>query len=213
VYYRQQRRDVALLVPAGVSRVLDVGCGFGALGKLLIDERGCEMHGIERNPEARRYLDGLYTNYVIGDVEQGADRFAPGSFDCIIFADILEHLIDPQSTLERYSRLLTEGGVVVASMPNVRNISILYNLIVRGRWKYTDSGLLDRTHLRFFARADIHDLFEGAGLRIERVEVNRDRYPFVTKLLAAVPAFFIPDLWVCQFRVAARLRDCRGGAT
>jgi 2-polyprenyl-3-methyl-5-hydroxy-6-metoxy-1,4-benzoquinol methylase len=208
LYFSQPRRDMAALVPSGRLRVLDVGCGFGGLGRVLIEERGCEVHGIERNPQAAGYLDELYASYVIGDVEFGAESFAARAFDCIIFADILEHLVDPQAVLRRYRELLVSNGTVVASIPNVRNITLLYNLVVRGRWTYGDSGLLDRTHLRFFTRADIHDLFDSAGFVIERVEVNRDHHPFLRRLLATIPILLIPDLAVCQFRVLARLRDC-----
>jgi 2-polyprenyl-3-methyl-5-hydroxy-6-metoxy-1,4-benzoquinol methylase len=204
-YYSQFRRDVAALVPTSAVRVLDVGCGFGALGRLLAVERGCEVHGVERNPDARLYLEGVYKTHIIGDVESSAGAFSPGYFDCIVFADILEHLVDPLSTLRGYRELLAPHGVVVASIPNVRNLSVVYNLLVRGRWQYKDSGLLDRTHLRFFTRAEIHELFENADLHIERVEVNRDSYGPFRKVLMAVLALAAPDLSVCQFRIAARL--------
>ena len=208
-YYRQPRRDVAALVPADAVRILDVGCGFGALGRCLKETRRCQVSGIERNPEAARHLEGLYTTYVIGDVEASADRFARASFDCMVFADILEHLVDPERALTRYCQLLVPGGVVVASIPNVRNLATLYQLLVRGRWTYTDSGLLDRTHLRFFTRAEIHALFDRVGLAVERIEVNRDRYPLAKRVLGALPVLFIPDLSVCQFLVTARLRRQR----
>lgn len=208
-YYRQPRLDVAALIPADAVRILDVGCGFGALGKCLRETRRCQVSGIERNPEAARHLEGLYVTYVIGDVETSADRFARSSFDCLVFADILEHLVNPELALARYIQLLVPGGVVVASIPNVRNLATLYQLLVRGRWTYTDSGLLDRTHLRFFTRAEIHALFDRMGLAIERIEVNRDRYPLPKRLLGAIPLFLMPDLSVCQFLVAARLRRPR----
>lgn len=205
-YFLQPREDVAALVPLTVRRVLDVGCGFGALGRFLVAERGCEVHGIERNPEADAYLAGAYARYVIGDVETSVEKFTGERFDCIVFADILEHLVDPWTTLTNYCTFLSPQGVVVASIPNVRNIALLLNLIVRGRWQYTDSGYLDRTHLRFFTRAEIEKLFDGAGLVIERIEVNRDRYRKIYRVLAAIPTLLIPDLAVCQFKILARRR-------
>jgi 2-polyprenyl-3-methyl-5-hydroxy-6-metoxy-1,4-benzoquinol methylase len=125
-------------------------------------------------------------------------------FDYIIFADVLEHLVDPWATLKHYSQLLTSGGKIIASIPNVRNLGLLYNLIIKGRWTYSDSGLLDRTHLRFFTRVEIQDLFSESGLTIEKIDFNRDHYSLIRRLLTAIPRFFIPDLEVCQFIILAR---------
>jgi len=93
---------------------------------------------------------------------------------------------------------------VVSSIPNVRNFALLYNLAIRGRWTYGDSGLLDRTHLRFFTRREIEDLFTAAGLAIEKITSNRDRYSPLQYLAAAIPTLLCPDLRVCQFVVRAR---------
>jgi len=207
-YFLQPRVDVAALVPPLAHRVLDLGCGFGALGKLLVATQGCDVHGVERNTEAEQYLKGIYTRYVIGDVETAVHECAAWHYhyDCIIFADLLEHLVDPWTALKVYSGLLAPTGVIVASIPNVRNLTVLFNLAVRGRWKYATSGLLDRTHLRFFTRAEIHHLFQEAGLAIDRIEVNRDRFPFPRSIATAIPGLFIPDLAVCQFLVVARPR-------
>src|SRR5262249_40065500 len=136
--------------------------------------------------------------------ETSANRFAGEEFDCIVFADILEHLVDPWGTLASYCRFLSPEGVVVASIPNVRNIALLYDVMVRGRWQYADSGYLDRTHLRFFTGAEISELFAGAGLALQRIDVNRDRYSWVQRILIAIPTLLIPDLAVCQFKIVAR---------
>jgi 2-polyprenyl-3-methyl-5-hydroxy-6-metoxy-1,4-benzoquinol methylase len=203
-YFLKIRRDIAMLVPFKARKVLDVGCGFGALGKLLVSERGCVVHGVEHNPKARQYLAEVYANYVIGDIESSVYKFADERYDCIIFADILEHLVDPLGTLKAYSALLAPQGAVVASIPNVRNLALLFDIIIRGRWQYKNSGLLDRSHLRFFTRAEIYKLFHEAGLIIERIEVNRDRYRWPQRILSLIPTLFMPDLAVCQFRVVAR---------
>ncbi len=199
------REDVAALVPPGARRILDVGCGFGALGRLLASQGERVLHGIERNPQAAEHLQGVYQRYVIGDGDAGLDELRDERYDCIVFADVLEHLVDPWSALRKARALLASGGAVVASLPNVRNLAVIVNLLLRGRWRYEDSGLLDRTHLRFFTRAEIHELYASAGLAIERVEVNRDRYRPAVRLLAALPTLFIPDLGVCQFRVRGRV--------
>jgi len=206
-YFAQPRRDVASLIPHGAHKVLDVGCGYGALGRLLVSERICAVHGVERNPNAAAHLQGTYERFVLGDVEASVDALREERYDCIVFADILEHLADPWTTLARYGALLAPEGSIVASIPNVRNFVVLFNLVARGRWTYADAGLLDRTHLRFFTRAEIIRLFGDAGFVIDRIAVNRDRYRPWQWLLVALPLVIIPDLAVCQFVVRAHAAE------
>lgn len=207
-YYQQGRPDVAVLVPHSARSVLDVGCAFGALGRLLIDERDCVVQGIERNPCATEHLKNIYEHFVIGDVEEALPAFAGRRFDCIVFADILEHLVDPARVLRDARKLLAPDGCVVASIPNVRNLRVIYDLLVRGRWRYEDSGIMDRTHLRFFTRTELMNLFQGCGYRVDRIEVNKDRYrKQPKKAIAALLALAAPDLMVCQFRILARPLD------
>jgi SAM-dependent methyltransferase len=157
---------VAALVPTECRRVLDVGCGAGHLGQLL-KERGHHVTGLELVPEAADEARDSLDEVVTGDVEAGLP-FEPGSFDAIIFADLLEHLVDPWRVLQEAAGLLTPGGVVVASVPNVQNLDVLRRL-VRGRWDYRERGILDRGHLRFFTLETIRDLFASAGLTITHV--------------------------------------------
>jgi SAM-dependent methyltransferase len=166
-YYTQARPEVAALVPADCRRVLDVGCGAGALGRLL-KARGHHVTGIELVPAAaaaaRPWLDHVET----ADVEADGFPFAPASFDAVVFADVLEHLVDPWRVLRAAAGLLAAGGCVVASIPNVQNLDVLRRL-VRGRWDYRERGLLDFGHLRFFTLHTIRDLFAQAGLTLGHV--------------------------------------------
>lgn len=99
--------------------------------------------------------------------------YGRGYFDCIILADVLEHLEDPLSTLRRLRGYLSPKGIVVASIPNVRYYGVI-NMLVEGRWKYEDSGILDRTHLRFFTRKEMESLFRDAGFEITGICGNLD---------------------------------------
>lgn len=205
-YFLGARPEVAELVPKEAKRVLDVGCGFGGFGRTLRARGVPEIFGVELNPQARSHLAGTYTDYWIGDVEQIVIPPETGEFDCIVFADVLEHLRDPWGTLARYVSRLAPGGSVVASIPNVRNIGLLFNLIVRGRWRYEESGLLDRTHLRFFTRKEILELFSGAGLEVELVRENRENLTGMRRVIAAPLIAAIPDLAVCQYLIRAHCR-------
>lgn len=203
-YFSGVRSDVADLVPQECVRILDVGCGYGGLGRSLRARGVAQVYGVELNPDAASHLVGVYTGHWIGDVEQVSLPANMEPFDCIVFADVLEHLRDPWDTLAKYLQRLKPGGYVVASIPNVRNIALLYNLIVRGQWRYEDSGLLDRTHLRFFTRKEIIELFSTMGLEVELVEENREHLSWKRRILAAPLMALIPDLGVCQYLIRAR---------
>ncbi len=205
-YFEGQRSDVADLIPGACGRILDVGCGYGGLGRNLRAQGMAQVFGVEINPEAGAQLAGVYTDYWIGDVEQVILPDDIKDFDCIVFADVLEHLRDPWGTLTRYLQRLKPGGYMVASIPNVRNIALLYNLVVRGQWRYEESGLLDRTHLRFFTRREILDLFSQAGLEIELIRENRENLSWKRRILSAPLLALIPDLGVCQYLIRARRR-------
>jgi 2-polyprenyl-3-methyl-5-hydroxy-6-metoxy-1,4-benzoquinol methylase len=184
-YYGDPRPEIAALVPPAGRRVLDVGCGSGALG-LLLKSRGHVVTGLELVPDAaehaRRYLDHV----TVADVETGGFPFSPGSFDVVILADVLEHLIDPWRTVRQAAELLAPTGCVVASVPNVQNIDVLRRLI-RGRWDYRERGILDRGHLRFFTLRTLRRLFDDAGLRLTRT-VAHYRHTWPRTLMNIVTA-------------------------
>jgi SAM-dependent methyltransferase len=166
-YYDQERPEVAALVPAACRLVLEVGCARGGLGRLL-KARGHHVTGIELVPEAaaeaRVRLDAVLT----ADVETDGIPFPPDSFDAVVFADVLEHLVDPWRVLRQAAAVLAPGGVVVASIPNLQNGAVLWRL-VRGKWDYRERGITDFGHLRFFTLHTIRGLFAHAGLVLEHV--------------------------------------------
>lgn len=148
------------------KRVLDVGCATGELAGILA-EHGCRVTGIEVDPEAARRAEERCERVIVGDVEAldpGAE-LADESFDVIVFGDVLEHLKDPLRTTRRLEPFLRPEGYVVASVPNVAHGSVRLAL-VQGKFPYTPLGLLDDTHLRFFTRENVEQLFEDAGFLI-----------------------------------------------
>ena len=168
-YFSHVREDlIALMDNCRDGVVLDVGCGIGLTGRQL-RERGKAkvVFGVEKNPEAAQKAEAVLDQVWVGDVEETELPFSANSLDCILLGDVLEHLADLWQTLKKLSGLVKGGGAVVASIPNVRYWRIVRDLLLRGRWEYTDEGILDRTHLRFFTRRSITELFKGAGLAIE----------------------------------------------
>jgi SAM-dependent methyltransferase len=186
--------------------VLEVGCAGGAMGRLL-RSRGHHVTGIELVSEmaerARRWLDRVET----ADVEIDGFPFPPESFDVLVFADVLEHLIDPWRVLREAVAVLVDGGMVIASIPNVQNLDVLRRLL-RGRWDYRERGILDRGHLRFFTLRTIRDLFEQAGLTLEHVG-HVYRRTWWRELLCFVSAGRVRALWTRQYLVVGRKRASR----
>lgn len=144
--------------------VLDVGCSTGYLGEALA-RRGCAVTGLEMDAEAAEAARHRLDEVIEADLEAVTlAELLPGrQFDVVVFADVLEHLRDPAAVLRSAIPLLAPGGSVVVSVPNVGHGSIRLALL-QGRWQYTETGLLDRTHIRFFTRDSFSDLFDEAGL-------------------------------------------------
>jgi 2-polyprenyl-3-methyl-5-hydroxy-6-metoxy-1,4-benzoquinol methylase len=161
-------------VPDG-ARVLDVGCATGYLAAELA-RRGCTVDGIEADPAAGEQARAHCREVVVGDLEAPATRanvermLAGARPEIIICADVLEHLRDPWTVLAWLRTLLAPGGRAVISVPNIAHWTGRRALL-RGRFDYTDYGLLDRTHLRFFTRASAAELARRAGfaVRAERL--------------------------------------------
>ena len=164
------REEMLSFVPAGARTVLDVGCGSGGFGATLRRAGSARtVWGVEILPDVATEAGPHYDRVLVGaypDVLAGVER----RFDCIVFNDVLEHLVDPWATLRSTVPWLAPGGSVVASIPNVRNVRVVANLVLRGDWTYTDSGVLDRTHLRFFTARTIRELFTDSGFVVDRLE-------------------------------------------
>lgn len=161
--------DLLALVPAHAKAIIEVGCSTGSLAHALKRLRP-EVHylGLELDPKAAEIAAQHCDGMVSLDIE-GADESLYRDYagrDCWIFGDVLEHLRDPWRVLSQIRKVLPEGGSVVASLPNVQHWSVQGRLSV-GDFRYEGTGLLDRTHLRWFTRVTLFELFQSAGLRIE----------------------------------------------
>ena len=156
-------RMLAELVPVG-SRVLDAGCGTGSVSRIIADARNATIVGIEPNPHRAAVARAR-------GLEVHEEPFNPAilrrlePFDVVIFADVLEHVVDPGSFLQWARRALVAGGRVIASVPNVAHWSVRLDLL-RGRFNYQPVGIRDSTHLRWFTGETVRSLFESNGLRV-----------------------------------------------
>jgi len=194
-YFEFDRPELRGLVPSEARRVLDVGCGAGALGAALREERGIEVMGLELSPgaaaRARERLDAV----VVADLDALDDLpFDRGSFDAMVFGDVLEHLRDPHRLLRVLRPWLADDGALVCSIPNVGHWSVVLPLLTRDRWPYADAGLLDRTHVHFFTLAEAELMLRDCGFTVESAATTTLSQPppptvdHLTRFLAALGA-------------------------
>lgn len=204
-YFGEKRREMLRFIPASATRVLDVGCGRGGFSETLKSERQIHVTGIEHFPAAAAEARSRVDHLIETDAEQGIAQLDAASFDCLVFNDILEHLVDPWKVLNAARRLLTADGAVVASIPNMRYMPVLKDLVLKGEWQYQDAGVLDRTHLRFFTRSSMRQLFLSVGYHIRQIDgINSIRFPWKFGLLNRLAFNALDDAQHMQFAIVAQ---------
>jgi 2-polyprenyl-3-methyl-5-hydroxy-6-metoxy-1,4-benzoquinol methylase len=175
-YLDYVNRPLLEMIAGSPGRVLELGCAAGSFGKHLKDRHpGTKVTGIEPGRAAADVAATRIDRVIrarFEDADFAAEGLAAGSFDTVIAADVLEHMPNPWAALVRVKPLLAPGGQLVASIPNVRNLALLGDALLNGRWTYLDRGLLDITHLRFFTLAEIRAMFEQTGYRLEHYGAN-----------------------------------------
>ena len=167
-YYCQSRPEIWSLIPNNANKILDIGCGGGGLCADVKKQRNVWYCGIDISLEAIDYAKEVLDEVHLGDISSMDLPYSYEYFDTLIFADILEHVAYPLDTLRRWLPLLKANGCVLISLPNVRHFTVTIPLIFFGKWEYSDRGILDRTHLRFFTRESARKLIYDAGLQIEQ---------------------------------------------
>jgi 2-polyprenyl-3-methyl-5-hydroxy-6-metoxy-1,4-benzoquinol methylase len=171
-YYCRARNWPSLFNIKPGSRILDIGCGTGLLGRYLIDKYDSNVTGLDIIEDNYQKSSKVLHHVFFGNIETMDVKELGGDFDYIIFSDSLEHMIDPDKVVEIVKGLLTSDGVLLISMPNVRNFRVTLPLLLLDSWEYQNEGLLDRTHMRFFTRSSLLTLLDFHGFRVCRVRVD-----------------------------------------
>jgi 2-polyprenyl-3-methyl-5-hydroxy-6-metoxy-1,4-benzoquinol methylase len=211
-YYGNPRREMIPFVPAGATCVLDVGCGAGRFADGLKQGRqqggpALEIWGVELDPQAAALAEKILDRVLAGDALTVLPELPRGRFDCVVMNDVIEHVAEPAELLARVAPLLAPGGRLVASIPNVRYFFNVVDLACRGRWEYTDEGILDRTHLRFFTRSSIIKLLQECGFAVDTMQGINPTGSLKFKLANIGSLGRCSDMRFLQFAVVARLAD------
>jgi O-antigen biosynthesis protein len=158
-------QQIAKRISSG-ARVLDVGCGGGDLG-FALQGKQCALTGLDLKLDRINANRELYQSLEERNIEK--QGLSDEKYDVIVFSDVLEHLNDPEKVLERSRESLQPGGMILVSLPNVAYLDNRLGLL-KGNWNYTDDGILDRTHLKFFTLSTAEKLLVSAGFRIQEID-------------------------------------------
>ena len=186
--------ELLSLVPPAARRIVEVGCMQGALARMVRQRSpSTEYIGIDIDPDYARVAAAHCTEAFACDIEKIEparwDALFPS--DCWIFGDCLEHLRDPWLLLRRIRTAIDPDGTLLACVPNAQHWSVQWRL-ASGNFRYEDSGLLDRTHIRWFTRMTLVEMFQGAGWRIEQgLTRNLAPAPQQEAILQAIRGFAV----------------------
>ncbi|MFZ3231123.1 MAG: rhamnan synthesis F family protein [Pseudobdellovibrio sp.] len=177
------------------SVVLDIGCGPGTLGSYLVSEKQCIVDGVDYDAQAIAKCSDKYRKTAVRNLESDylVGYFEPESYDIIVVADVIEHLVNPDILLNELKKLVKKNGSIIFSVPNVTHLALGFELLF-GKFKYRNNGLLDNTHLRFYSKESLIDKLESAGLNISELDSVQKQMD-ETEFPNFFPIFF-PVHWV-----------------
>lgn len=167
-YYDTHDHDIVRLLPTGPeSAILELGCGSGATGRsALAAGKAGRYVGIEIDKAAAEIAKLSLSETLVGDVATLDFSSFRESFDALIASEVLEHLVDPWSALRKLHACLKPNAIVIASSPNIAHWQIIRGLL-RGQFRYTEYGVMDSTHLRWFTPESYRSLFVDSGFVVE----------------------------------------------
>jgi 2-polyprenyl-3-methyl-5-hydroxy-6-metoxy-1,4-benzoquinol methylase len=206
-YYAGERREMLKFIPAGLRTFLEIGCGEGNFSHLVKSTHTPEVWGIEANETAASIARGKLDHIISGTIEENIRVLPDHFFDCIAMNDVLEHLVSPCDVLDQLKEKLSDNGVIILSIPNFRYWKNLREIVVRGEWRYVESGILDRTHLRFFTYKSILRMMKELRFEVVTIEPMDERGRAVLSVLNVLFLFRLWDLKFVHFACVVRPLD------
>lgn len=165
--YESSRDDLLIHVPLDAKDVLDIGCANGMFGEVLKKRQDSIVTGIDSDAGLLETAKGRLNKVINGDIEDIIDKGTLDRYDCIVCGDVLEHFNDPWKVVKGLKAHLIEGGLLIASTPNIANWAIIHEML-KGRWDYVPFSILSGTHIRFFTRQTFEELFTDSGYKIKK---------------------------------------------
>ena len=166
-YYTNRRPEVARFLPSNLSspRVLEIGCGAGVFRSNFASPQ--EYWGVEMSADAAALASKCLEKVLVGTYREVCAKLPDNYFDCVVCADVIEHMDDEVWFLQHIKTKMSSNSVLVGSIPNVRYVSNLARLLIQRDWRYVDVGILDRTHQRFFTQKSLQRILQETGWTIE----------------------------------------------
>jgi 2-polyprenyl-3-methyl-5-hydroxy-6-metoxy-1,4-benzoquinol methylase len=174
--YDSARDDLMAHVPLDAREILDIGSARGLFGEMLKKRQKCVVTGVEMDSEMTAVARNRLDKAICGDIEDMVDKRILKTYDCIVCGDILEHLNNPWKAVKKLKDHLKRGGLFIASTPNIMNWAIFFDLF-KGRWDYVPFSILSGTHIRFFTKNTLKELFEDAGYKIKEMQLQSFELP------------------------------------
>jgi len=190
---------ISLIPPK--SKILEIGCADGFIGEYLINEKECEVVGVEKDPEAAKKAEKRGLKMIKGDIEEKSTfekllKFK--KFEVILATSVIEHLKDPGKVLRELKDFLKEDGFLVVSTSNIVHWSARIKILM-GKFEYEDYGLFDNTHLRFFTPKTFKKLIEDSGYKVDYFSFDSvgGGYPKISRFFS----LFFPNLFGYQMLI------------
>jgi 2-polyprenyl-3-methyl-5-hydroxy-6-metoxy-1,4-benzoquinol methylase len=203
-YYINKREEMLQFIPNSCKRILEVGCGDGIFAESVKNKFNAEVWGVELSEDAAKKAEKVIDKVFTGDIIELVNTLPANYFDCIVINDVLEHILDPFKLLSKIKSLIKNNGYIVSSIPNVRYIGNLEELLLKKDWQYKDDGILDITHFRFFTKKSIERMFTNAGYKIVSIEGINPTGSIKVKLLGWLSFGLFADAKFMQFATVAR---------
>ncbi|MDD5163412.1 MAG: class I SAM-dependent methyltransferase [Candidatus ainarchaeum sp.] len=189
---------------AGKNRkILEFGCGKGFVSEQL--QKNCnKVTAIEIDTESAGQAEKFCEKIILGNIEKIDFEKIGKDFDAAIFADVLEHLKNPEETIAKTKKLLSLEGKIIVSVPNIANWKIRFGLLL-GKFDYAKQGILDKTHLKFFTLKTIKKAIENSGFEIEKIS-SVPSAPVPSMALKKALSKIFPGAFSFQFIILARVK-------
>lgn len=205
-YYESNRSEMLQFISKRPVKAIEFGCGHGEFLKSLQTKYNCETWGVDMDEQSVKIASENVDNVLHGDAYKKIEKLPENYFDYIICNDFIEHLHSPGLFFNKLKKNLTDDAVLICSLPNIRYWRQFLKYFFLKDWKYKDSGILDRTHMRFFTKKSMKRSIKEWGFEIEKVKgINPVKTPFFY-FFNLLTLNFIGDMRCMQYGFRARLK-------